>query len=180
VFPVHELVTMSRPGQIAHLARCRSTKSAAQSAPPPCGLPPFNWRRQRPRGRSRRPVERPCPGEQCGRGIRRAGPRRFHLETANLGLARGFRFRRHRARRPRAGLWIAGCRSFTGTLMLTAESRLGHLLPTDRSEATPRLPATAEADQPNSATAVSTTPQRDREARIGQSLGTRQGSSGRR
>src|SRR5674476_396077 len=71
-------------------------------------------------------------------------------------------------------------RSFTGTLMLTAESRLGHLLPTDRSEATPRLPATAEADQPNSATAVSTTPQRDREGCIGQLLGTRQGSSGRR
>src|ERR1019366_7407980 len=39
---------------------------------------------------------------------------------------------------------------------------------------------TAEADQPNSATAVSTTTQRDREGCIGQLLGTRQGSSGRR
>ena len=106
---------MSRPGQIAHLARCRSTKSAAQSTPPPCGLPPFNRRRQRSRDRSRRPVERPCPGEHCGRGIRRAGPGRFHLGTATLGLARGFRFRRHRARPPRAGLWIAGCRSSCGT-----------------------------------------------------------------
>jgi hypothetical protein len=39
-------------------------------------------------------------------------------------------------------------RSFTGMLMLTAESlALAHLLPTDRFEATPRLSATAEADQ---------------------------------
>src|SRR5665647_398645 len=62
---------------------------------------------------------------------------------------------------------------------------MAHLLPLDRSEATPRLPATAQADQPNSATAVSTTPQRDREGRmwpvvrnasgfVGSALGTRE------
>src|SRR5674476_1524573 len=43
---------------------------------------------------------------------------------------------------------------------------MAHLLPLDRSEATPQLPATAQADQPNSATAVSTTPHRDRESRM--------------
>ena len=52
--------------------------------------------------------------------------------------------------------------SFTETPMLTAESlALAHLLPMDRSEATPQGPATAEADQPSSASAVSITPQRD-------------------
>jgi len=40
-------------------------------------------------------------------------------------------------------------------------SAWAQVLPVDRSEATPRLPATAEADQPNSAAAGSPTPRRD-------------------
>jgi hypothetical protein len=67
----------------------------------------------------------------------------------------------------------------------SGKPRLAHLLPTDRSEATPQLSATAEADQPSSATAVSTAPHRDREGRmwpvvrnasgfVGSALGTRE------
>lgn len=43
MFPVHESITMSRAGRFAHPRPAADPpKSAAQSAPPACGLP-LSW-----------------------------------------------------------------------------------------------------------------------------------------
>ena len=63
------------PKPAADPPKRRSVGSPSQRASP------RQLGRERSRGRSRSVVKRPCPGKQCGRGKRRAGPSGFHLEA---------------------------------------------------------------------------------------------------